>query len=181
MASKKPADRGQKNELPVECNCKFEFDAQNPQPYSFRKVMAILLILFLGMTASWLIVQKIGIDIYFYPINVGDWKHGNPYGHGELTLPDGTTYFGDQKDGNPHGHGEATRPGGYKYVGDWRDGKQQGHGERSWPDGDKYVGYWKDGKKHGHGEFTKLNGQTYVGDWRDGQPHGLGKWTLPDG
>eukprot|EP01034_Spumella_vulgaris_P027235 gene27234-33926_t len=102
----------------------------------------------------------------------GEWRHGEPFGHGVLkdprkdtilsgrfymgsytghgtaTLVDGTVYTGDFLKGMPHGRGVITDSSGEsRREGDWVYGHLEGRGVST------IKGRWKHNEYHGRGEL----------------------------
>lgn len=94
----------------------------------------------------------------------GEYQYGVESGHGTLTFPDGSKYVGEFKHGRPNGYGTITLPGGQVYIGQVL-GSPNGKGLLTYPDGQQYEGEWQNGLKHGYGEERYPNGDVKKGDW----------------
>lgn len=111
----------------------------------------------------------------------GQWKNGNPHGHGLFIDLDGNVFEGEWQNGQMHGKGMCVTPDGEKYEGDFQNGTMHGNGIFTYPDGEKYEGQWQNGLMHGKGLTTWPNGQKYEGDYVEGEKHGCGVFTWQNG
>jgi hypothetical protein len=80
---------------------------------------------------------------------VGEWKHGQLNGKGEVELISGSKYVGENKNAKPHGQGTFTYASGSKYVGGYKDGKRHGQGTYTYTNGEVLKGLWENGKFKG--------------------------------
>lgn len=136
---------------------------------------------------------------------IGEWKDGQPSGHGTMISPRGAVYVGEFRYGEPNGNGVSTLPNGtkyecgftvgvptgfgtitaadgQKYVGQIQRGVPNGPGMIAAPDGRKYVGEFKDGLYNGQGTLTASNGTSQRGEWRASKEYKVsGTWVSPDG
>jgi len=120
---------------------------------------------------------------------IGEWKHGEWNGKGELEFIDGEKYVGEFINGARTGQGTLTYASGGKYVGGWKNGKKHGQGTHTYPDGDKYVGEYKNGQRHGDGIMTFGSDGTFrgikvskiEGEWKNNNLNGIGFMKRDDG
>ena len=110
----------------------------------------------------------------------GGMASGKVHGYGTV-IWDGRRYEGQWRDGEPHGHGTFSSADGTRYEGGWRDGMMHGDGTHTFADGARYEGEWRDGKRHGRGTYAWADGRRYEGEYRDNKRHGPGTYTWPDG
>ena len=111
---------------------------------------------------------------------VGQWRHGQRHGHGELTRNDGTRYVGDFATGKPHGAGTQTSPQGV-YTGQWRMGAFDGQGQLKTNSGAVYDGQWHQSLRQGYGYQADIDGSFYQGAWLANRRHGFGRQRAADG
>lgn len=118
-----------------------------------------------------------------YEVNglyTGEWKDGEPNGHGTFTTENASVIEGDWADGL-NGTGTVTNADSEVYEGEIRDGKPNGTGSFTSADGDVYEGEWKDGRVNGTATCTYANGDVYEGEWKDSKRDGTGIKTDADG
>ena len=96
----------------------------------------------------------------------------NPSCLGQVTntLPDGNKYIGEWKNGQPNGHGTIISPHGAVYVGELKNGKPDGKGVSTLPDGTRYECEFRDGIAGGLGTITTADGKKYIGQLQRGHP-----------
>ncbi|KAK8467780.1 hypothetical protein PHAVU_007G152000 [Phaseolus vulgaris] len=100
---------------------------------------------------------------------------------GELSLPNGESYFGSLLGNIPEGQGKYVWSDGCVYDGEWRRGMTNGFGKIQWPSGVMYEGEFSGGYIHGTGTYIGPNNLTYNGRWRLNLKHGLGYQVYPNG
>jgi hypothetical protein len=111
---------------------------------------------------------------------VGEWKHGERSGNGELEFVDGVKYVGEFKRGEPEGKGVAKYLDNATYTGEWEKGVAHGHGTLIYSNGNKYVGEFREHLRHGQGTYTaydKNDKDQWIrivkGNWQFGKRDGL--------
>jgi hypothetical protein len=116
----------------------------------------------------------------------GELIGGVPWGQGQASFSDGSTYVGGWKDGSFDGVGRlhasamtsqkpASRPsaGSSLYRGEFRGGDEDGLGVLV-EQGATYKGQFSGGFKGGCGVETRMGGrEMYLGQFRGGRRHGL--------
>lgn len=103
-------------------------------------------------------------------------------GTGRFAYEGGGLYVGDFRNGEPHGHGTYTLTNGRTlYRGEWRRGRPSGQGEFFLEDGRRYTGQFIDGRFEGRGVYTFPDGARYEGEFRAGFFEGRGIFTAADG
>lgn len=105
----------------------------------------------------------------------GEWQNSVMTGIGTCTFSDGISeYRGEWKNGNPDGHGCFNYPNGDTYDGSWRNGEMNGLGIYMYLNSEVYDGKWKHNKQHGYGKFIHRGGNIFNGQWRQGKREGNG-------
>ena len=112
---------------------------------------------------------------------IGEWRHGERSGQGELEFIQGDKYVGEFKKGEPNGQGIATSLNGFKREGEFKDGKQHGHGTLEKANGNIYTGEFSYNFKHGQGTEVYGNGSKYTGEWKAGHRSGHGTLIYKSG
>lgn len=116
----------------------------------------------------------------------GEFVGGVPWGQGQASFSDGSTYVGGWKDGSFEGVGRlhATAPAGQQpasrpsagmslYRGEFRGGNEEGLGVLV-EQGATYKGQFSGGFKGGCGVETRMGGrEMYLGQFQGGRRHGL--------
>lgn len=100
---------------------------------------------------------------------------------GEVSLPNGESYFGSLRGNIPEGSGDYVWSDGCKYEGEWRCGMRSGYGKLQWPSGALYEGEFSGGYMNGNGTYTRSDNMVYKGRWRLNLKHGLGYQSYPNG
>ena len=99
-----------------------------------------------------------------------DWSW-RPHGHGTLRSKD-LTYVGDFKHGEYHGMGEIKYADGGLFVGKFANSMRNGAGELKVGELD-FIVHWKDNKPEGKGNLS-VPGSDYYGNFSNGLRHGEG-------
>lgn len=166
-------------------------------------VVVLVLLLLFGGGAKTVTDQEYTTAYEVSGLYTGEWKGGEPNGHGTFTTEkasviegdwadglngtgtvtsaDGEVYEGEIRDGKPNGTGSLTRANGDVYEGEWKDGRVNGTATCTCANGDVYEGEWKDSKRNGTGTCTYANGDVYEGEWKDGKINGTGVKTAASG
>ncbi|XVF55555.1 hypothetical protein PTKIN_Ptkin06aG0045400 [Pterospermum kingtungense] len=100
---------------------------------------------------------------------------------GELSLPNGDSYFGSLHGNVPEARGKYLWQDGCVYEGEWRRGMRHGIGKMQWPSGTVYDGEFSGGYMNGAGTYIGSNNLTYKGRWKLNLKHGLGYQVYPNG
>jgi hypothetical protein len=123
----------------------------------------------------------------------GDWKNGQPNGHGTLIVPNGNKYIGEWKEGQWNGQGTLILPNGVMYEGEFKDGVKDGQGTFKRSNGSTYyIGEFKNNNFNGHGTLNPgyvarlvfppdVHPEKYEGEFEDGEQDGQGTETYSDG
>ena len=113
----------------------------------------------------------------------GEYKNGNPNGHGSITSDDNKTiYDGEWKNGKKDGIGKLIITDKYNYSGPFEKDYFSGTGGVLCDhEGNIYDGDFEKGKFHGYGHYKMSNGDTYIGEFKDGLFNGKGQYNDKDG
>ncbi|PTU74100.1 C13 family peptidase [Pseudomonas mangrovi] len=110
----------------------------------------------------------------------GEVVDGLLQGPGRLDYDSGAWFEGQFKDGQPDGHGEWRGLFGEHYVGEFRAGLFDGRGVLIYEDGTRYEGQFRQSRMHGEGTLTQA-GSVYRGEFKKDRYHGYGSLEMPDG
>ena len=103
-------------------------------------------------------------ETYGDVIYEGEWRDGEPNGHGVLTWSSGEgRYEGEFVNGKFEGQGIVDYPDGTHYEGGFRGGWYSGHGVCNYPSGIRYEGEYDDGNLVGQGTVYFADGTRFEG------------------